>query len=115
MRDCKLFYDEGFDVDFSSTGDPVYVDTAEQTNDQRAAVACTIISGTIPSALSVGVDWGSVYDNLEENIVSLDNQCKQMIENCSTSDGTATTQYVPLYVPNDDGTISVTTVKGMAS
>lgn len=118
MRDLKLYYDEGFDIDVSSTGDPVYVDTEGETQDQRAAVATTIVQGSIPGATTVGVDWSALYKSGSEsqNVLTIYNNAQQMISMCAGSETVPTAQYMPLLTKDSDThTIKIKTVKSGSS
>lgn len=110
MRDVKLFYDNGFDIDVDSEGFPVLMDTEDQTYDQRAAVACAIEKGTIPSAEDIGVDWGAVYGpDYETSLSDINRQCNEMIQACAARDDGGS--YVPIFLPDADGRVVVQTMR----
>lgn len=118
MRDLKLYYNEGFDIDVSATGDPVYVDTEGETQDQRAAVATAIIQGSIPGAPTVGVDWSALYKAGSEgqNVLTIYNNAQQMIAMCAGSETVPTAQYMPLLTKDEDTQmIKIKTVKSGGS
>ena len=78
MRDIKLFVDEDsnlVDVDVVN-GEPVLLDFAEQTGDQRAAVACFISKGTLPGNLDFGISWGQMYTN-DSTLIDFSNKLRK--------------------------------------
>lgn len=112
MRDLKLRYipDVGFDIDIVD-GYPEYVDYDNQTQDQRAAVGAVIEKGTIPGNLNFGVDWGKLY-NKEDSLVDIDNDVKRTVAAVAGGTGEASESYIPLYIPQEDGSVQVTVMKG---
>lgn len=82
MRDVKII---SFEIDGISfidldiiNGEPVWLDEASQTNDQRAALACYACKGTVPGLPDYGVSWGSVYDK-SDTTVQLNNELQQQL------------------------------------
>ena len=114
MRDIKLTYskDVGFDIDIID-GYPVYVDYENQTQDQRAAVGATIVKGTVPGSLEVGISWPD-YFTQDISLLDIDNETRQMIDMVAGGTGQADSSYIPLYIPDEDtGQVNVTVVKGV--
>lgn len=116
LRDMKLYTDNGrpvFTLKLDKNGMPDMMDTEGLTNDQRAAICTVIVMGTIPASEDVGVEWYRQFDpDHQAALLDIDNQCKQMIQDCSTSDGTQQSEYYPMYAPDEDGAITVTTFRG---
>lgn len=84
MRDIKLFVDEDsnlVDVDVVN-GEPVLLDFAEQTGDQRAAVACFISKGTLPGNLDFGISWGQMYTN-DSTLIDFSNELQQSVQHAT--------------------------------
>ena len=116
MRDIKLFTgDNGqpqFDIKLDLWGMPALMDSASQSQDQRAAVATVIMKGSIPGAEDIGVDWGRQYDaDRQVALLDIDNQCKRMIEMCAADRNDPSVQYQPLYMPSSEEGITVITLK----
>ena len=112
MRDFKLTYSDtlGFDIDIKN-GYPVYVDLENQTEDQRAAVAATIVQGTIPGQPNTGVDWSKLYDR-EDSYVDIYNDTSKLIKEVAGGNGVSGQTYVPVFIPKRGGTIEVKVIKG---
>lgn len=85
MRDCKLIVTEkqGLDIDFIN-GEPAYLDYEDQTNDQRAAVACYMVKGTVPGREDLGVSWGKEFSN-EHTVLNLSNEVQQAVQSMAGS------------------------------
>lgn len=114
MRDFKLSYidDVGFDIDIIN-GYPVYVGQVNQTQDQRAAVGATIVRGTMPGDLDLGVNWSALYEK-ETSLLDIDNDVKQMVQQVAGGSGQAGKGYIPLYIPSADGKVTVQVIRGGA-
>lgn len=117
MRDFKLIYTDlqGFDIDIKD-GQAVYVDEKGHTQDQRAAVGAAIIKGTIPGKRDVGVDWSQQLDDGVANSAFVDmyNQASLMIQEVASGDGQVNQGYIPLFLPEEDGTVSLRVLRGTA-
>jgi hypothetical protein len=112
MRDFKLqFIDEvGFDINIVN-GYPEYVDYENQTQDQRAAIGAVFEKSTLPGHPEFGVDWGKLYDK-ENALVDIDNDVKQTVSTVAGGTGEASQTYLPLYEPQEDGSVKVIVMKG---
>lgn len=117
MRDVKLFYNEGFDIDVEANGNPIYLDLDTQTQDQRAAVATAICATSIPGFESVGIDWGHLYEEDEsQGIMSIYNEAQQMINLCAGNEESPTGQYMALLDKDElTNKITIRTIKGGTS
>ena len=116
MRDFKLIYTDlqGFDIDIKN-GQAVYVDEQGHTQDQRAAVGAAIIKGTIPGKRDLGVDWSQQLDRgVADTYVDMYNQASLMIQEVAGGDGQVNQGYIPLFLPEEDGTISLRVLRGTA-
>lgn len=110
MRDFKLLTptedDWYLDIDVLD-GQASLLEYASQTNDQRAAIATYLMRGTVPGALTVGVDWGSLYEpgqSNNESLVGINDQIqKQMQEYIAVDNGLPTSSYQPMFVTTDEG------------
>lgn len=112
MRDIVITYpnndeDEwNLDIDIID-GEPRYVETVNQTQDQRAAVAALISKGTIPGELSLGIDWGS-YLSGDVSLLMVNNQVRQQITRMAAiGDNTQLTSYMPIFQPNKNGGVDI--------
>jgi hypothetical protein len=113
MRDIMVTFptssddtDWNLDIDIVN-GQPVYVQTAQQTQDQRAAIAALISVGTIPGNLSFGVNWPSLL-NQSQSLVSIDNEVKRQINALAAiGEDDAFTSYLPVYKQSKNGGVDV--------
>lgn len=114
MRDLKLFYDNGFDIDVEANGEPVYLDEESETVDQRAAVAVAIAKGTIPGFEGIGVDWSHLLSNDEaQGVMEIYSEAQQMINICAGNEDSATEQYLALLEKDEKtNNITIRTIKG---
>lgn len=84
MRDVKIISFERDGISFIDldiiNGEPLWLDEASQTNDQRAALACYACKGTVPGLPDYGVSWGSVYDK-SDTTIQLNNELQQQLTN----------------------------------
>lgn len=114
MRDLKLYYteQEGFDINIVH-GYPEYVDYENQSQDQRAAIGSVFEKGTLPGNLDVGVDWSALYQK-ESSLLDLYNDVQENINRVAGGDGSPGNMYIGYLVPNADGSVAATVVKGGA-
>ena len=117
MRDIVVIYPEDpnnkeWDLDIDVVnGEPRYVTSDGNTQDQRAAVAALIGKGTIPGNLTLGTDWGA-YLNDQVSMLVIDNEVKRMISQLAGSGANnALRTYVPVYKKNDDGGMDIQVYK----
>lgn len=112
MRDIKLYYIEetGFDINIID-GEPEYVDYANQTQDQRAAIGAAIEKGSIPGNESFGADWAAVFDK-ESSLLDLANEVQENVNNVAGGDGQMSGMYMSMLVPKSDGSVTTTVMKG---
>lgn len=110
MRDFKVSYNDGFDIDIVE-GYPVYVDYENQTQDQRAAIGATIVKGTIPGNLDYGVDWAKLWDK-EESVIDISNDVNQVVQDVAGGEGSAGSQYIPMFYPQESGEVQIQVIKG---
>lgn len=117
MRDLKLFYDEGFDIDVEANGEPVYLEYESETTDQRAAVAVAIAKGTIPGNEDTGIDWSHLYESDEsQGVMEIYSEAQQMINTCAGNEDAAAEQYIALLEKDEKtNNITIRTIKGGAS
>lgn len=115
MRDIKYITPEDpetaewvLDIDIIE-GYPDYVFKEDMTQDQRAAVSAIMCKGTIPGALSEGVDWGNLYER-NVSLVDIDNQVQRAIQSNVAGSGSISGSYFPLY-EQIDGKIKINVVK----
>ena len=114
MRDLKLFYNEGFDIDVEANGEPVYLEKDTETQDQRAAVTVAIAKGTIPGYEDVGIDWSHLLENDEaQGVLQIYSEAQQMINLCAGNENSPTGQYLALIKKDENsGKITIQTVRG---
>lgn len=112
MRDLKLYYTEeqGFDINIVD-GYPEDVDYENQTQDQRAAIGAVFEKGTLPGDLDVGVDWGRLYSK-EDSMIDISNEVSAMVQRVAGGNGQADGTYLPIFVPDENGAVKVTVMKG---
>ena len=98
--------DWNLDIDIVK-GEPVYVTEAQQTQDQRAALAALISVGTIPGNLGFGVNWPSLL-NQSQTLISIDNEVRRQIDTfAAISSDDSFTSYLPIYQQNKNGGVDV--------
>lgn len=113
MRDVVLTYptdssDTSWNLDLDIVdGYPRYVPEADNTYDQRAAIASLIAKGTIPGNPNLGIDWTqAVGDN--NSFLLVDNQVKQQIAALAAiGDENKQTQYIPVFKKDEKGGIGI--------
>ena len=113
MRDFRLItsLDGSFNLDIDIIdGQADLVFEADNTQDQRAAVAAYQAQGTIPGMENEGIRWQDLYTN-DDTLINIDNQVKQNIQDKAGGDGTLQGTYTPLYVPGTDSPISISIYK----
>lgn len=108
MRDFKLIVPAdpdtvswNLDIDIVS-GVPSLLEYARNNQDQRAAVGAYTVKGTIPGKPDSGVEWSQLYQQ-NATILNVDNSIKQNMKALAGVPGTATQDYVPVYLKEDDG------------
>lgn len=118
MRDVKIISFEQDNISFIDLdiidGEPVWLDEASQTNDQRAALACYACKGTVPGLPDYGVSWGSAYDK-SDTTVQLNNELQQQLTDyvgsADTEEMLPQTQYSATLL-QDSGGIGVLIQRG---
>ena len=119
MRDIKIIQIEDdqhqsiLDIDIVH-GSPLWLEQAEQSNGQRAALASYISLNSIPGNLNIGIDWNTyLQTSSSEAYVTIDNQMRQMIDAYGKSQVSSDNvkSYTPLAIPQDNGHISVYTIR----
>lgn len=83
-------------------GVPRHVPYERNTQDQRAAIAAYTVRGSIPGKPDVGVDWSALYMQ-DATVLDIDNEIKQNMQKYAATGGTASQQYMPLYLRDKDG------------
>lgn len=120
MNDIKLIIDTSLDKEWDldiniKDGWFEELPYANQTQEQRAAVAAYITLGSIPGHLDEGTDWTSYLQD-KNNIVTIDNQIKQSIQSVVTYDtdkNLTQSTFTPVYIPDDaSGQCKVYILKG---
>lgn len=119
MRDVKIITvvdDEDvshIDLDIIE-GSPAYLDEANQTTDQRAALVCYAAKGTVHGSLDYGVSWADTYSQ-DNTILQLNNELQQQIDNyvgdSNDEYNLSQTQYTPQLLMSDEG-IGVAVYRG---
>lgn len=112
MRDLKLFYaeDVGFDIDVDNDGYAVDMPSESESRDQRAALGAVFEKGTLPANPNFGVAWDALYDK-EVSLVDIANDVQSCIQQVAGG-GNQSDAYYAMFIPNDEGRISVTVMKG---
>lgn len=112
MRDIKLYFTEnnGFDINVEK-GYPEEVAGESQSQDQRAAIGAVFEAGTMPGNLSFGVRWSALYEQ-EKSMIDISNDVQNTVSQVAGGDGQELGTYLPMFVPEEDGSVSVTVVKG---
>ena len=103
MRDVVVVSSgtQQYDLDINIVdGVPEYLESADETIDQRAALAAYIGLNTIPGRLSDGIDWGALQSG-EASYVDITNQISQQIQNY-VGQSEATVTYTPVIIPQGD-------------
>ena len=109
MRDVLLTYDNDIlDLDIVD-GEPRYVQYAENTDDQRAAVGAYMSKGTIPGMLEQGINWMDLYAK-KSSLIDVDNQTKQQMSSFASSES-GTSGYTPIYI-KEKGQMKIVVVRG---
>lgn len=85
-------------------GNPRYVPTDRNTQDQRAAVAAYMMRGTIPGKPEIGIGWSDLYqEDYEETLTVIDNEVKQAIQEYAAVPEGPNGMYVPVYDTKEGG------------
>lgn len=119
MRDIAVVYpenaeDAGWDIDIDIIdGYPKYVAQADNTQDQRAALAALMVRGTIPGARDIGVSWGKLLDG-EGSLLTIDNEVRRQIASLAAiGNDQQVTQYLPVYMQNKKGGVDVNVYRAL--
>lgn len=81
----------------------------ENNQRQRAVIASITERGTIPGALTEGVQWGE-YLSGNLNMVQMSDQIQRRIQELVSGAGTGGIGLLPLFKVNEDGKVDLTLI-----
>lgn len=88
--------DKGWNLDIDIIdGQPVLLQEASDTADQRAAIAAYQAKGTIPGMPDIGIEWAALYTK-ETTLVNINDQIQKNIQEYVSSE-TTSNMYIPLF------------------